>query len=155
MIFEDNKIYYIRMVNGDNIVSEIITERFHERIVYILRNPMIMRLLPGQRGRKSAIMAVPFTEPSLLTNQEFILNPDSVLYHTENISEEMYSVYEGFLNYIMELQENPPEYEEGGLVMTENEAIDLINENSFEEDDFLDEMENFMNPEKTNGPTYH
>lgn len=83
---------FLRLKNGDDIISEVVEFEENGDITYQLINPLKVAYLPSQSTGYLQIAFMPWVFPRICSLQEFIVYPEDVLV-ISNVAEKMNDYY--------------------------------------------------------------
>lgn len=107
MKFEAAQVYLVKLVTGEEIVGEMyINGIVGEDEEYTLVNPMWINMVNDAYQPKLMVMSL--INPLLLESPDLQVNPDQIIFATNQLSEMLLKVYEEFVEHI-----NDPQTEEG------------------------------------------
>ena len=89
---EQPNIKFVRLNNGDDIISEVMETEDDKGILYTLFRPLKVVYVPAEREGYVAVAFTPWVFSSLCDNHEFFIHAEDVLIVTD-ASEKMNTYY--------------------------------------------------------------
>jgi len=132
--FDAETLYYIKMTNGDEVLSEIFhVEHSDGKCSYALFRPMAIKIFMHSETHQVSLLASPYVDFLLSDEQIFALEERNILLYTAEISPSAEDMY----------------YKHWGRVDSTTEEI--------MEDESAEDLKNEMAPDKTDTkkPTVH
>ena len=80
---EQPNIKFVRLNNGDDIISEVIETEDENGIAYTLFRPLKVVYIPAEREGYVAVAFTPWVFSSLCDNHEFVIHDEDVLIVTD------------------------------------------------------------------------
>lgn len=120
---EEPKIMFIRLNNGDDLVSEVVEVGDETRIDYMLFNPLKVMYIPSDRGSAYLQVAfMPWVFTRICEEQEFFIHAEDVvtMANVSNYMEEYY--WKNMDHFMTKVEDSITETEE---VPETSEELDL------------------------------
>lgn len=93
------KLYYIKFLNGEEIITELYMVTKNNEMQYQLFRPMSIRLT-SIGGPEPSIIAVPFVDPTYTSEFVYEFDMKNVLLFSDKVSDNMYAIYNGYIDYL-------------------------------------------------------
>lgn len=99
---EDHSVKFVRLKNGDDMVSEVVEVGDDNQIDYMIINPLKVVYLPSQQGASYLQVAfIPWVFRKICEDQEFLIHAEDVL-TIGNVSEYMLDYYWENMNHFFQ-----------------------------------------------------
>lgn len=120
----DQRVFFLRMKNGDDVISEIVELETDDILMYMLINPLKVTYVESSRSGYMTIAFMHWVFPNICEHQEFTVHAEDVL-TIAHVSEKMNEYYKSNLE---SLKEMPSEVEEQSEQPTEDDErmIDMF-----------------------------
>jgi hypothetical protein len=111
-IIEENRVKFIRLKNGDDIVAEVIEIGENDQVDYMLLNPLkVVYISSTTSDDYLQIAFMPWVFPSICIEQDFYICSDDVL-TMGNITEKMIAYYWKNMDYFSKKETKKESVEE-------------------------------------------
>jgi len=98
---EDNRVKFIRLKTGDDVIAEVVEVGEDDQIDYMLINPLKVVYVPSTSGSDYLQIAfMPWVFPSICIDQDFYISSDDIL-TIGDITEKMISYYWKNIDYFL------------------------------------------------------
>lgn len=124
---EEPKIMFIRLNNGDDLVSEVVEVGDETRIDYMLFNPLKVMYIPSDRGSAYLQVAfMPWVFTRICEEQEFFIHAEDVvtMANVSNYMEEYY--WKNMDHFITKVEDSITETEETELEPDETSLEEIL-----------------------------
>lgn len=124
---EEPKIMFIRLNNGDDLVSEVVEVGDETRIDYMLFNPLKVMYIPSDRGSAYLQVAfMPWVFTRICEEQEFFIHAEDVV-TMANVSSYMEEYYwKNMDHFITKVEDSITETEETELEPDETSLEEIL-----------------------------
>ena len=139
----DNNIKFLRLVTGEDIISEVIESSIDNKITYTLLNPMKVVYVMNTRPGIISISLMEWVFTKICDHQEFSVGPNNIL-TTSVPTENLISYYNDCIDHFEDRRQDINKKVKFDAPMEQQDHMELFQEQQEEREVPLEELQELI-----------